>query len=740
MSQDRTGGFDLIIQLSENELNAQAAAAFAAGTFFPSSFSTPVAAMGVTGRIDLNLNTPLVDLDRPRPQMGLTIPFSNSQFEITAPLALTITPLSGSIVIVDAVQMRNGAGTQQAVMDFTAGAPSVTVTFSTATRALLSPLLATVGATVAQAEIEFANQVRSQLVASVQRLPITPPIPVQDDSDPLTPFSIDVTTVNDTSSADRDALTFGVRTSSASGGNINLITSSFITGSNQSLLMLSNVWLLSQVIRPQLATAMGRPVSDFDVPCRLNRSVPAPGGQGTLTNLEARVVGNRIRVDGRATASGTGWSAVATFTFFVDLALVGGSITVTSTTPVVNTDVSLEWWVWLLSIGLGGLFGGIIGAIVGAIVPAVVEAVAEGIVNGMLSSAITNAVGGIPALPLGPIGSGITLSNLILDDLELRGPIQRSLALPIKSSGSFVSGAGFTLDLDAGTIHGANNSTAKIDLDWDPASGLDTRNGSGFSISGSSYGALTPLQLRSMGMGSTHMNAFAVPQSVSLPFFGTHHEVVMGVRTNQGRLAKVRAWRELLEGNALHIHWTTYDTPIPRLDIALRWSVLETAAEGLSYIGKNFAACTRKEVSRRATIEAWPRLLTFPVSYQFCLCGQVLEQGKGEVNVAGGTLQYMLDGRHLTVDTEMGQVVDCELCVSAIDARGRELFSCTQLTCGATETTCGKGRTFYPKPKLEWLPCDPLRAIATFEPVNSERVREQIVKALVVDKPGATLR
>lgn len=735
MAQDRTAGFDLLIQISEGELNAQVAAAFAAGALFPTSFSTPVAAMGVTGRIDLNLNTPVVDLDRPRPQMGFTVPFANSQFEITAPLALTLAPLAGTLVIVDAVQMRNAPGTQQAVLDFTAGAPNVTVSFDAATRAMLTPLLATVGATVAQAETEFANQVRNQLVTGVQRLPLTPPIAVANDSDPLTPFSIDVTTVNDTSSADRDALTFGVRTASTSGGNINAVTGSFIPGGGQALLMLSNTWLLAQVIRPRLATSMGRPVTDFDLPCRLNRSVPAPGGRGTLTNLEARVVGNRIRVDGRATASDTGWSAVSTFSFFIDLALVGGSITVSSSTPQVNTSVSLEWWVWLLSIGLGGLFGGIIGAIVGAIVPAVVEAVAEGIADDMLGTAITNAVGAIPSLPLGPIGSGITLTNLILDDLELRGPIQRALALPIKSQGSYVSGGGFTIDLDDGVVHGANSNSAKIDLDWDPAAGLDARNTSGFSVSGSSFSALTPVQLRGMGLAGTHLGAAAVPMSVTLPFFGTHREVVLGVRTNLGRLAKLRAWREATQGGALHLHWVTYDTPIPQLDIALRWSITDRAKDGLTYVSANFATCTRTEVSRRATIEAWPRLVTFPVNCQWCLCGQVLEPGEGEVKTAGGVLRYTLAGRHLSVDTEMGQAVDCELCVSAIDARGRELFSCTRLTCASTDTQCGPGRIFRTKPRLEFIPCDPLVAIDGFEAVNSPRLRDQLVKAL--QRPGA---
>jgi hypothetical protein len=742
MSQDRTSGFDIVIQISENELNAQVSAAFASGLFFPSSFSAPVIALGLTGRMDLNLSTPLVDLDRPRPQLGLTIPFFNSQFEITAPLPLTATPLSGTILIVDSVQMRDGAGTQQAIMDFTAGASSVTLNFSPSTRSMMLPLLATVGVTVAQAEAEFANQVRNQLVMSVQRLPITPPIPVNDKSSLLfSTLNVQVTTVNDSSAADRDALVFGINTSPELGvtgmkaGNINGITKSFLTGDSSSLLMLSNTWLLSYVIRFKLARALNLNGEDFDKPCRLNRSVTAPGGGATLTNLEARVVGDRIRVDGSATRGGAGWSAVATFSFFIVLALESGSLKVTSTTPVMDVDVSLEWWVWLASIGSGGLFGNLIGAIVGAIVPAVVEAVVEGLVDGMLSSSIGNNLGGeIASFPLGPIGRGITLKSLTLDDLELRGPVQRSLALPTKSSGEFVGLNGFTLDLDAGTVHGANNTSAKIDLRWHPAEGFDTRNGCGFSVSGNSYDALTPVQLRAMGLSNTHMNAFLVPPSSSQPLFGPSNELVLGVRTSQGRLAKVRAWREVLDSGALHIHWTTFATPIPTLDIALRWTVLESAAEGVTYIGKDDAVCVRKDVSRRATLEAWPRLVTFPVNYRWCLSGQVLEQGKGEINVAGGTLLFELEGRYLTIDTEMGHLVDCELCVSAIDAIGGELFSCVPLKCDASETYCGRSRPVYPKAKLEWIPCDPLRAVVGFESVNSERVRAQILNALVTEK------
>jgi hypothetical protein len=194
-------------------------------------------------------------------------------------------------------------------MDFNAGAPDVTVVFDAASAGLLAPLLSAAGLTIGQAQNMMAGVVLTQLQTSIGRIDLTPPIPVVDDADATTVFDIDVTTVNDTSTLDRDCIAFGVRMANDSGGNINGVTSSMIPAGSQSLVMMSNFWLLARVMRPRIAGSLGRPVSDFDTPLRLNRNIPAPGGQGTLTNLEARVIGNRISVTGRATDSGTGWSA-----------------------------------------------------------------------------------------------------------------------------------------------------------------------------------------------------------------------------------------------------------------------------------------------------------------------------------------------------------------------------------------------------------------------------------------------
>jgi hypothetical protein len=718
MALDRTSGFDMLVQISENELNNQLATAFLAGGAFPPSISVPVNTSGVIGTADLNFNTPVADLDRPRPQMGLTIPFSNSQLQITTPLPVTIAPLGGTIVVVDSIGMITQGTNQIAAMDFNDGAPNVTVFFDAASAALLAPLLTAAGLTIEQAQNMMAGVVLTQLQISIGRIDLTPPIPVTDDDDATTVFDIDVTTVNDTSALDRDCITFGVRMASDTGGNINSVTSSMIPAGSQSLVMMSNFWLLARVMRRRIADSLGRPVTDFDTPLRLNRSIPAPGGQGTLRNLEARVIGNRISVTGRATDSGTGWSAESNFSFFIDIGLSGGAITVTATTPVVDTDVDLEWWVWLVSLGLGALFGGIVGAIVAAVVLAIVEAVAEGIADGLISDGISGSLGGLPSIPLGPIGGGLTLSSIVLDDLELRSTIVRSVSVPIKNQGGYTSLGGFAVDLDTGVISGG--ARAGSDLVWNPAAKLSTNGSSGLTVTGTSFGALSPVQISRFPLATNQIPVGLIPLTFppSFPFI-LHNELVFGMRTTEGRFAKVRAWRSITEAEALHLDWVTFDTPTPSLDIAARWSVLERG-EVTEYITPDCSFCRSNPVRWCGVFEAWPRLAAFPIDYQWCLCGEVLENGSGEVSTEHGLLSYRLSGRRLYIETEMAQPVNCELCVSAIDAHGLELYTCISLNQSGLEKRCRKCDPRKPNVRIEMLAAEThlaaWRPLVTSEP------------------------
>jgi hypothetical protein len=716
MALDRTSGYDMLVQISENEINDQLATAFLSGSIIPSSMIIPINSGGVIGEISLNFNTPIADLDRPRPRMGLTIPFRNSQLQITAPINEKLAPLSGTITIVDSIQMIVQGSNQFASMDFNSGAPDVAVTFDTTSQAILAPALAVAGLTLAQAQNMMAGMVIQQLQNAIGRIDLTSKIPVKDDADPTTIFDIDVTTVNDVTAVDRDCITFGIRMANDSGGNINGVTSCFIPAGSQSLVMMSNLWLLARVMRPRVAESFSLKESDFDPPLLLNHPVPAPGGRGILTYLEARVEGNRIRVGGQATDSGTGWSAVANFGFFIDIALSGGSLTVTATTPEVDTDVDIAWWVWLLSLGLGGWIGGVVGAIVAAIVLVIVKAIAEGIVSNMISGSIGGSLGGLPTVPLGPIGSSLGLSEVILDDLELRCSIVRSLSVPVKSSGSYSSLVGFTVDLDTGTIR--NNIIPETDLVWDPLKGLTTNGPSGLSITGSSFGALTPVEISRLPLSMHEIPLSLFSGDPEFPIY-----IVFGIRTTAGRLAKVRAWRFPREGAALNLDWVTYDTPTPRLDIAANWTVIERG-EVTEFIRPDCSFCRSSPVRWCGLFEAVPKLMTFPIDYQWCLCGVVLEEDEGSVDSIYGLLTYKLNGRRLLIETtEIGQSVNCELCVSAIDARGLEQFTCIKLSKPGIDTQCRKCRPVATNLKVEVIAAEP--QLSTWRPLIAEELNLQ---------------
>jgi hypothetical protein len=686
MALDRTSGFDMLVQVSEQELNTQLATAFLAGTVFPASLSVPVTmGGGAAGTASLNFATPTLDLDRPRPQVGLTVPFTNSQLELTSPLPLTVSPLNGTIVIVDAVQIVSQPGSQAVALDFNDGAPTVTVEFDAASQTLLAPLLAAAGLTIAQAQNVVAGMVLTQLQTTVGRVLLTPFIPVTDDTDPTTIYDLAVTTVNDTSALDRDCMAFGVRMSSDAGGNISGVTTNLIPSGQQSMVMMSNFWLLAKVMRPRVASSLMRPVTDFDTPLRLNRSIPAPGGQGTLTALVAYIEGNRIRVDGTATASGTGWSAVSHFTFYVSLSIdSSGSIAIATTTPVVNTDVDLEWWVWLVSLGLGALFGGIVGAIVAAIVLAITESVVEGVANGLVSSGISGSLGSMASIPLGPIGSALQMTSLVLDDLSLQGSIVRADVIPPRNSGTLLTAAGLTYDLDAGT----SNAVAQLgtDLVWDPATGLTTHGAARLSVTGRSYGSLDPVAINALPLTGHAIPRAMVPIYTNLGPFSSGSKVVFGMRTNEGRLARCQSWINAFDGGFV-LEWVTYDTPVATLDLTQSWTVCERGPV-TEYISADCSRCTSSEVAWHGVIEAWPRLAPFPIDYEWCVCGQVIEPGNGEVNGSDGPIEYTLTGRTLCLREALGQSIECQVCVSAIDAHGHELYTCLQVSQQGTQTLC----------------------------------------------------
>ena len=686
MSRENTGGFDLLIQISEDELNTQIQTLAAAGELsIPSSIESNFTMGTISGTAFLNFDLPTVSLDAPSPTLIIELPFRESRLDV----GLVVDNLSGLIRIEHPITVHTDGNTQQALLDFTSGVGNVVFDFDSASESILAPAIL-LGITIPQMEAAGADAVEDSLVNEIQELAITPPITTNDEN-PTIPSSFEVSTINDGSSLDEDILNFGIRMNPGTGGDLSGVTGSFIPNGEESVLMMANNYLLFDVIRPQLASSLGIPLSSISSPCTLNRSVPAPGGEGTLTALRAFVEGSRIKVEGRATASGSGWDAESTFSFFLNLSLEEGEIVVTNTEPTIDTDVDMAWWVWLLGLGLGGLFGGIVGAIVGAIVVGIVKGVIKGIANDIISTGITSGLDAIPPFPLGPIGSGLNLSTILLDDLELRGNIIRSFNIPILSRGQESSQGAFALNLDNGQRFPYNSTSPHIDVKYSPSRGLDFVNGARFSNTGETYGGLTVLHISKMNHTKNRIFDSQIPSVINMPFIHTGRELVVGIETSQGRMAKAKIYKDLIQGNQFEIGWTTYDTPTPTVTLNSNWTTVERG-ERLDPRLVDGECCPAYEAAQKCKITAWPKLLAFPVDIQWCIDGIILKDEEGKVFTKSGELGFKVNGRFLEITTSIGQKVNSKVCVSVIDAKGIEVFVCTKIVTDGIGTDCPSER------------------------------------------------
>jgi hypothetical protein len=97
----------------------------------------------------------------------------------------------------------------------------------------------------------------------------------------------------------------------------------------------------------------------------------------------------------------------------------------------------------------------------------------------------------------------------------------------------------------------------------------------------------------------------------------------------------------------------------PCLVVGYRRSVaVIERADSTEYITPDRKDCRSTRVRWCGAFEAWPKLMAFPIDYQWCMCSHVLN--------------------------------DCELCVSAIDNRETELFTCVQVSHTGLEQGCHK--------------------------------------------------
>jgi hypothetical protein len=164
--------------------------------------------------------------------------------------------------------------------------------------------------------------------------------------------------------------------------------------------------------------------------------------------------------------------------------------------------------------------------------------------------------------------------------------------------------------------------------------------------------------------------------------------LVFAVRTSQARFAKCAAWRD--PADFLHFRYTTYDRPTPSLLIGGEWEVIseQKIGEGTeTYVFRGMIREAKYEIfarEQRGDFEALPRLMAYPIDFEWCLAGNILT-GNGSVQIHNTRVRYSVDGDQCTLWTDRGNDLKAQLCVSAIDVRGLELFTCILIDFSGTD-------------------------------------------------------
>ena len=306
------------------------------------------------------------------------------------------------------------------------------------------------------------------------------------------------------------------------------------------------------------------------------------------------------------------------------------------------------------------------------------------------------------------------MTNVILDDLELRSTITHSISVPVRNRGSHVSASGFTIDLDTGTV--SPTPVAATDLIWNQSIGFATSGPSGLTVTGASYGVANTVKISRMPLAGNQIAASLVPYSVSpIEAFpagqcrGFRRADIGWAACPSPCLACARAgWRAPARmDNMGHAH--AFSRNRSALD-----STRTRRGDGVDHAKLLvLPVVASKPLWRVRGLAAACRLPQW--SYQWCLCGEVLEGEHGNVDTRYGPLSWRVDGRQLFVDFDLGQAVDCEVSVSAIDSRGIELFTCIRVNLSGIEKNCRKCDPNQPIIVAEFLEVEP--ALATWRPL-----------------------
>jgi hypothetical protein len=405
MSQSQTSGYDILVQLSEQQLNA-----------LMLQYSVPLPP-GVTELTFLSL-----ELD------GAAASFVSNGVRLSFQIAAFGNTGTVDFVAKFDVQIIDGKRTLGIyTVSSTAADSHVTPSFPNAPA--FEPI--------------FKGGFEQFLLTTPQPLVSLATVdPSSGSTDPLTPTELHVKVIDDPAPLGIDCVTLMVNTGGSSGGNAAGVTQYLGNGPDGAVVTLSNQLLLERLIRLRLESAI--PGSTFNPPCVLANQVEMLAASGVQTgvfgivihaldmhivlqSLSVGIEGDHLLAAGSLGGSGAGFSASGSFSIRLYIVLRNGALEVDQYIDTLDADVHFEWWVYLLT----GLAAGPVQAL---LLWWVQSAMNRGI-DGMLAflAVVGDQLGvnsiAVPAIPLGVNGGQLTIQSVLLDDLTLQGPVTRTPAV-----------------------------------------------------------------------------------------------------------------------------------------------------------------------------------------------------------------------------------------------------------------------------------------------------------------------
>lgn len=612
-----TGGYDLVVQVSEREYNDQLAALFAAGSpQFPHQVRRTFNLGLASGTVNFLFDTPWLSFatdpqDRravaryewgipdaslsieESAQVTFCLPFSEANLVLND----RIDPhdIDGCVLVQESVSVHipeNHSDQREVVLNFDDGVERVEVGFTPETANRLAAE-SSVDILPALLRGQIQTEVTELLTDDVKQIPLSPqPITVSDDDNPVTPDDIEAKVLR----TGGNALAFLVSTRMDSAGDATLIDRPNTTGSEPVAILFDADTLLSGVICPALAAGLDTTEEAFETPCRLRRAVDLDTSDvDELDDLDmdwltAKIVNDHIEIrggfEGHGKVQGFPFDVDGDFLVRVFFELSDGELDIRIEADDPNVDITFPWYVYAAGVAIGALTGGVLGVVIAGTIVLVADVVADSIAEKMVGGMFAEQMGGMGEMnvPLGPAADGFELTEVDLteDALALGGRPIRESGMPVAARGHETRHAGgAAIDLDTGTVGTRGSLPDGVDLVWGTGrsgGGIYARSSAQFApLASSTFRALTVVDLEQAEFEAspyrTFLPASLVPQQLRFPWGGDSDGLVFAVRTSENRYAKCLVSQR---NGRLSLTYVTYDRPTPDVEIELDSVVIDS--------------------------------------------------------------------------------------------------------------------------------------------------------------------